>query len=77
MAGEQRRPPPGARRICSGSSTRGPDGSTPAWKDTIDLRPGSAHEMLVPIEGYAGRYVLHCHNLEHEDMMMMVNFSVA
>jgi spore coat protein A len=54
-----------------------PGGSGPAWKDTIDLRPGGAAEVLVPIEGFAGRYVLHCHNLEHEDMMMMVNFSVA
>lgn len=49
----------------------------PAWKDTIDLLPGSTAEVLVPIQGWAGRYVLHCHNLEHEDMMMMVHFSVA
>lgn len=50
---------------------------SPAWKDTVDLLPGSGREVLVPIEGYAGRYVMHCHNLEHEDMMMMVNFSVV
>lgn len=31
----------------------------------------------MPIEGYRGRYVLHCHNLEHEDMMMMVDFTVV
>ncbi|MEV8442051.1 multicopper oxidase domain-containing protein, partial [Actinosynnema sp. NPDC051121] len=25
-------------------------------------------------DGYAGKYVFHCHNLEHEDMAMMANF---
>ena len=28
-------------------------------------------------EGYRGKYVFHCHNLEHEDMMMMANFEVV
>lgn len=50
---------------------------TPAWKDTIDVGPTSRAEVLVPIEGYRGRYVLHCHNLEHEDRMMMADFSVV
>lgn len=27
--------------------------------------------------GYRGRYVFHCHNLEHEDMAMMANFEVV
>jgi N-acetylglutamate synthase-like GNAT family acetyltransferase len=27
--------------------------------------------------GYRGKYVFHCHNLEHEDMMMMANFEVV
>ena len=49
----------------------------PAWKDTIDLGPTSRAEVLVPIEGYRGRYVLHCHNLEHEDRMMMADWSVV
>ena len=26
---------------------------------------------------YAGRYLLHCHNLEHEDMAMMANFTTV
>ncbi|MGN7247546.1 multicopper oxidase family protein [Janibacter anophelis] len=49
----------------------------PAWKDTIDVGPTSRAEVLVPIEGYRGRYVLHCHNIEHEDRMMMADFSVV
>ncbi len=48
----------------------------PAWKDTIDVGPASRAEVLVPIEGYRGRYVVHCHNLEHEDRMMMADWSV-
>jgi len=60
-----------------GFQVAAPGGDGLSWKDTVDLRPGSGVEVLVPIEGYTGRYVLHCHNLEHEDMMMMVNFSVA
>ena len=49
----------------------------PTWKDTVDVGPASRVELLVPIEGYRGRYVLHCHNLEHEDRMMMADWSVV
>jgi spore coat protein A, manganese oxidase len=27
-------------------------------------------------EGFRGKYVFHCHNLEHEDMRVMANFEV-
>jgi spore coat protein A, manganese oxidase len=46
------------------------------WKDTIDLEPGEGASILVRFDGYRGRYVFHCHNLEHEDMRMMANFEV-
>ncbi|HEV2446827.1 MAG TPA: multicopper oxidase domain-containing protein, partial [Candidatus Sulfopaludibacter sp.] len=46
------------------------------WKDTIDLGPGQAADILVRFSGHRGRYVFHCHNLEHEDMAMMGNFEV-
>jgi spore coat protein A len=46
------------------------------WKDTLDLGPGQAAEILLRFSGYRGRYVFHCHNLEHEDMGMMGNFEV-
>ena len=46
------------------------------WKDTVDLGPGQAASILVRFTGYRGRYVFHCHNLEHEDMSMMGNFEV-
>lgn len=47
------------------------------WKDTIDLGPGQAARILVRFAGHRGRYVFHCHNLEHEDMSMMGNFEVV
>jgi spore coat protein A len=31
--------------------------------------------IAVHFSGYRGKYVFHCHNLEHEDMMM-ANFEV-
>jgi spore coat protein A len=46
------------------------------WKDTFDLQGGEVVEILARFSGYRGRYVFHCHNLEHEDMMMMSNFEV-
>ena len=47
------------------------------WKDTVSLGSGGEAELLVRFDGYRGRYVFHCHNLEHEDMMMMANFEVV
>ena len=47
------------------------------WKDTIDLRPEEEAEIIARFTGYRGRYVFHCHNLEHEDMAMMANFDVV
>ncbi len=46
------------------------------WKDTVDLGSGDEAEVLLRFDGYRGKYVFHCHNLEHEDMMMMANFQV-
>jgi FtsP/CotA-like multicopper oxidase with cupredoxin domain len=55
------------------------DGGAPGrldagWKDTIDLRPAESAEIRVRFTDYAGRFLLHCHNLEHEDMAMMADF---
>ncbi len=47
------------------------------WKDTVNLDNGGDAELLVKFDGYRGRYVFHCHNLEHEDLMMMANFEVV
>jgi FtsP/CotA-like multicopper oxidase with cupredoxin domain len=44
------------------------------WKDTLDLYPAQSAEIIVRFSEYAGRFLLHCHNLEHEDMAMMADF---
>lgn len=46
------------------------------WKDTIDLTDGERARILLRFDGYPGRYVFHCHNLEHEDMAMMANLEL-
>lgn len=46
------------------------------WKDTVNLDTGGRVDLLVRFDGHRGKYVFHCHNLEHEDMMMMANFEV-
>jgi spore coat protein A, manganese oxidase len=34
--------------------------------------------LLACFDGYRGKYVFHCHNLGHEDLMMiMANFEVV
>ncbi|MET8147737.1 multicopper oxidase family protein [Actinoplanes sp. NPDC049668] len=58
-------------------SGRSPEPWEGGWKDTVDVRPYEAVEVLVRFAGYRGRYMLHCHNLEHEDMAMMANFDVV
>jgi spore coat protein A, manganese oxidase len=41
------------------------------WKDTVRVDPMTVTRIIVKFEGFAGRYVWHCHMLEHEDNEMM------
>lgn len=54
----------------------GPGPYDHGWKDVIDLRPAERATIVTRIEDFAGRFVFHCHNLEHEDMAMMGNLVV-
>ena len=56
---------------------RGPSATDVGWKDTVSLRPGEHVDVAVRFTRYAGRYVLHCHNLEHEDWMMMAAYETV
>jgi FtsP/CotA-like multicopper oxidase with cupredoxin domain len=47
------------------------------WKDTVDLAPSESVDVAVRFTDYPGRYLLHCHNLEHEDMAMMAAFRTS
>ena len=45
--------------------------SEQGWKDTVRIDPMSVTRILVKFSGFTGRYVWHCHMLEHEDNEMM------
>ena len=46
------------------------------WKDTVLVFPGEEVEVLATFDRHRGTYLLHCHNLEHEDAGMMMNFVI-
>jgi spore coat protein A, manganese oxidase len=53
-----------------------PDPNEMGWKDTARVNGETVTRIIVPFEGYSGRYVWHCHNLEHEDNEMMRPYEV-
>jgi spore coat protein A, manganese oxidase len=46
------------------------------WKDTVRAHPKMLTRIIARFDGYPGRYVWHCHILEHEDNEMMRPFDV-
>ncbi len=46
-------------------------GRTPCWSCLA-----SSVRVAMRFDGYRGVYLIHCHNLEHEDGGMMRNFEV-
>lgn len=46
------------------------------WKDTVLINPNETVSVLVKFVDYTGIYLLHCHNLEHEDDGMMLNIRI-
>lgn len=46
------------------------------WKDVVQCPPGMVTRIVVPFQGYSGRYVWHCHILEHEANDMMRPYDV-
>jgi FtsP/CotA-like multicopper oxidase with cupredoxin domain len=67
----------GQFRVVSRSGGRGrimPWESGP--KDTVLVLPGERVEIAVRFTRHPGLFLMHCHNLEHEDAGMMMNFLV-
>jgi FtsP/CotA-like multicopper oxidase with cupredoxin domain len=52
------------------------DANETSWKDTVRVNPGELVAIAATFDGFAGRYVYHCHLLEHEDHDMMRPFVV-
>jgi len=53
-----------------------PEHNEMGWKDTVRAEPHAVTRIIARFEGYKGRYVWHCHNLEHEDNEMMRPYEV-
>ena len=47
------------------------------WKDTIGVQPGETVTVQPWFAPYKGRYVFHCHALEHGDKAMMLQLEVV
>ncbi len=54
-----------------------PEAGEAGWKDTVRADPGMVTRIIIRFEGFTGRYVWHCHILEHEDNEMMRPFDVV
>jgi spore coat protein A, manganese oxidase len=53
-----------------------PDPNEAGWKDTVRAHSQMVTRIIVPFTGFTGRYVWHCHILEHEDNEMMRPYEV-
>jgi spore coat protein A len=49
----------------------GIDPNEVGWKDTVRVNPNEMVTIAMIFEGFTGRFMYHCHILEHEDMDMM------
>ena len=47
------------------------------WKDTVRCYAGDVTRIIVRFEGFPGRYLWHCHLLEHEANAMMRPYEVV
>jgi spore coat protein A len=53
-----------------------PEPTELGWKDTVQCPPGIITRIIVRFEGFIGKYLYHCHILEHESNDMMRPFEV-
>lgn len=51
--------------------------AAPFNQDTTILGPNDVAEVFMRFRDYPGRFVFHCHNVEHEDVRMMGQFRVV
>lgn len=46
------------------------------WKDTLLMQPGCVYHVRMRYEDFTGKFVDHCHILDHEDQGMMENVEI-
>ena len=51
--------------------------SESGWKDTVLVMPRETVKIIIPFSTLKGVFVFHCHNLEHEDDGMMLQYQLA
>ena len=56
----------------NGGPAAGPGAITAKWRDSRAVT-----RIIVPFRPFAGKYVWHCHILEHEDNEMMRPFEIV
>lgn len=59
------------------AQTVSPETNEIGWKDTVRVPPGMVTRVVAKYGDFTGRYVFHCHILEHEDNSMMRQFNVV
>ena len=64
-------------QVLERTGKRGIIATEKGWKDTVLLMPGEKVKVITTFSQFKGKYVLHCHNLEHEDSGMMLNFEIV
>ena len=50
--------------------------SEAGWKDTMLVLPKEKVKVIIPFGNITGKFVFHCHNLEHEDDGMMLQYQL-
>ena len=58
-------------------AVQAPEANESGWKDTARVNAHTVTRIIVPFVGYAGRFVWHCHILEHEDNEMMRPYEIV
>ena len=51
--------------------------SESGWKDTVLVMPRETVKIIITFSTYKGVFVFHCHNLEHEDDGMMLQYKLS
>jgi spore coat protein A, manganese oxidase len=54
-----------------------PEPGEAGWKDTVRADSKMVTRIIVPFDAYPGKYVWHCHILEHEDNEMMRPYEIV
>jgi spore coat protein A len=54
-----------------------PPATHAGWKDVVVVPAMGTARIIAKFSDYTGKYVMHCHILEHEDMAMMARYDVV